>query len=167
MTCAPSENSDKPGHQPSPVSLRPPHEINFGPLVTHWVHSEDPDQTGRMPRLIWVLAGCTGHFVGFAILRFKCLSIYLRWTIKFTNVPKPTNWQVCPAKTQISLHIHVDAQADLSLRWEHRSFCWFCHVQAHFSSMDSDWTELCFRLRGLTPICKSIILLANSSITIA
>ena len=24
----------------------------------------------------------------------------------------------------------VDAQADLSLHWEHRSFCWFCHVPA-------------------------------------
>ena len=28
-------------------------------LVTHWVHNEDSDQTGRMPRLIWVFAGCT------------------------------------------------------------------------------------------------------------
>ena len=28
-------------------------------LAIHWVHSEDADQTGRMPRLIWVFAGCT------------------------------------------------------------------------------------------------------------
>ena len=27
--------------------------------------TEDSDQTGRMPRLIWVFAGRTGHFVGF------------------------------------------------------------------------------------------------------
>ena len=27
--------------------------------LTHWVHSEDSDQTGRMPRLIWVFAGRT------------------------------------------------------------------------------------------------------------
>ena len=26
-------------------------------LATHWVHSEDSYQTGRMPRLIWVFAG--------------------------------------------------------------------------------------------------------------
>ena len=32
---------------------------NLGPLATHWAHSEDSDQTGRMPRLIWVFAGCT------------------------------------------------------------------------------------------------------------
>ena len=30
---------------------------NLGPLATHWAHSEDSDQTGRMPRLIWVFAG--------------------------------------------------------------------------------------------------------------
>ena len=28
-------------------------------LATHWAHSEDSDQTGRIPRLIWVFAGCT------------------------------------------------------------------------------------------------------------
>ena len=27
---------------------------NHGSLATHWAHSEDSDQTGRMPRLIWV-----------------------------------------------------------------------------------------------------------------
>ena len=31
----------------------------LGPLATHWAHSEDSDQTGRMPRLIWVFAGRT------------------------------------------------------------------------------------------------------------
>ena len=28
-------------------------------LDSHWVHSEDSDQTGQMPRLIWVFAGHT------------------------------------------------------------------------------------------------------------
>ena len=28
-------------------------------LATHWAHSEDSDQTGRMLRLIWVFAGRT------------------------------------------------------------------------------------------------------------
>ena len=31
----------------------------LGSLATHWAHSEDSDQTGRMPRLISVFAGCT------------------------------------------------------------------------------------------------------------
>ena len=31
----------------------------LGSLATHWAHSKDSDQTGRMPRLIWVFAGRT------------------------------------------------------------------------------------------------------------
>ena len=31
----------------------------LGSLATHRAPSEDSDQTGRMPRLIWVFAGCT------------------------------------------------------------------------------------------------------------
>ena len=31
----------------------------LGSLVTHWAHSEESDQTGWMPRLIRVFAGCT------------------------------------------------------------------------------------------------------------
>ena len=31
----------------------------LGSLATHWVHSEDSNQTGRIPRLIWVFAGRT------------------------------------------------------------------------------------------------------------
>ena len=44
--------------------------------ATYWVHSEDTDQTGRMPRLIWVFAG---HIVILFVLSwgsshtlFKC-----------------------------------------------------------------------------------------------
>ena len=32
---------------------------NIGSLATHWGHSEDSDQTGWMPRLIWDFAGRT------------------------------------------------------------------------------------------------------------
>ena len=31
----------------------------LGSLAIHRAHSEDSDQTGQMPRLIWVFAGCT------------------------------------------------------------------------------------------------------------
>ena len=31
----------------------------FGSLATHWANSENSDQTGHMPRLIWVFAGHT------------------------------------------------------------------------------------------------------------
>ena len=41
-------------------------------LATQWAHSEDSDQTGRMPRLIWVFAWCTFNFVGFIMRWLKC-----------------------------------------------------------------------------------------------
>ena len=41
----------------------------LGSLATHWAHSKDSDQTGWMPRLIWVFAGCTGHFIGFVMMQ--------------------------------------------------------------------------------------------------
>ena len=37
----------------------------LGSLATHWAHSEGSVQTGWVPRLIWVFAGHTGHFVKF------------------------------------------------------------------------------------------------------
>ena len=43
-------------------------------LATHWVHSEDSDRTGRVPRLSWVFAGCTCHFVGFVMRRLVWFS---------------------------------------------------------------------------------------------
>ena len=50
----------------------------LGSLATHWAHSEDSDQTGSMPRLIWVFAGRTCHFVGFVMKRLK-------WTCPVCN----------------------------------------------------------------------------------
>ena len=58
-------------------------------LCAYWVakdhsflqaDSEDSDQTGRMPRLIWVFAGRTCHFVSFVTMRLIWLS-YLSNTI--------------------------------------------------------------------------------------
>ena len=40
---------------------------NNGSLATHRVHSKGSDQIWRMPRLIWVFAGCTGHFADFVM----------------------------------------------------------------------------------------------------
>ena len=82
---------------------------------------------------------------------------------------KPTKWYVRPAKTQISLSIRpvwsesslsawrklwsiathwvhsedwsdwADGQADLSLRWAHMPFCWFCHEADHMAKF---WVHL-------------------------
>ena len=197
----------------------------LGSLTTHWALSKDSDQTGRMPRLIWVFAGHTCHFVGFVMRQLKWCDFWLlpEWRIclfyeantqnrrkcivscKWCGVLKKmisyldtdqsrlseslnradlygcspdrnrlsstsrymsrlmtklTKWHVCPPNTQISLGIRpvwsesslcahwvakdisflhadsedwwdwADAQADLSLRWSHMLFCWFCHEAA-------------------------------------
>ena len=44
-----------------------------GPLTTNRALSEDSDQTGRMPKLIWVFAGRTYHFDGFVVRRHNCV----------------------------------------------------------------------------------------------
>ena len=77
MACAPSEDRSAWASAQSDQSLRCPHEETLESLATHWVHIEDADQTGRMPRLIWVFAGCTGHFIGFVMLWLKFLNIVL------------------------------------------------------------------------------------------
>ena len=64
MACTPSKNSDQLGISTvwSVSAWR-----KLGSWATHWAHSKDSDQTGQMPRLIWVFAGRTCHFVGFVM----------------------------------------------------------------------------------------------------
>ena len=50
---------------------------NLGSLTTHKADSEDSDQNGRIPMLIWVFAGCTCHFVGFIRRRLKSWWLYM------------------------------------------------------------------------------------------
>ena len=57
--CVPNEDSDQPGHPPSLFRVFAVRLKNLGPLTTNWAHSEDSDQTERMPRLILVSAGRT------------------------------------------------------------------------------------------------------------
>ena len=46
-----------------------------------YADSEDSNQTGRMPRLIWVFTGRTSHFVGFVMRRLECFHF-----ISVTNI---------------------------------------------------------------------------------
>ena len=65
MTCPHSK--DQPGHPHSLISVFAVLVKNHWSLATHKAHSEDSDQTGRMPMLIWAFAGRTGHFVCFVM----------------------------------------------------------------------------------------------------
>ena len=78
-----------------------------GSLATHWAHSEDSDQTGRMPRLILVFAG---HTVTLLVLscRGSCLSLCLKLSVvpyMSRSMTKPTIWHMHPVSTRISLGI--------------------------------------------------------------
>ena len=53
---------------------------NLELLATHWAHSEDSGQTGRMPRLIWVFAGRT------------LILLVLSWGDSFVFQPKQFKW---------------------------------------------------------------------------
>ena len=80
MACAPSKDLDQPGHRPVWS------ESSLSAWRTHWVHSEDSDQTGRMPRLIWVFAG-----------RIVILLV-LSWVGSFQSInnsqSEPSGWPV-------------------------------------------------------------------------
>ena len=67
MTVHPAKTQISLGIRPvwSESSLSAQWEAN-DPNFLH-ADSKDSDQTGRMPRLIWVFAGRTCHFVGFVM----------------------------------------------------------------------------------------------------
>ena len=63
-------------------------QLIYDPSFLH-VDSEDSDQTGWMPRLIWVFAGLSCHFVGF----------FMRRLILIRPGSHPVNDFACPAKS--------------------------------------------------------------------
>ena len=65
------------------------------PMFLH-TDSEDFVQTRRMPRLIWVFAGCTYHFVDFVELRlnyWKIQTDYIR-LYRLCNIYTSANWHL-------------------------------------------------------------------------
>ena len=70
------------------------HMKNIGSLATPTAHSEGSDQTGRMPRLIWVFARCKSHFVGFVLHRHKYeyCSSYGLWVMNLTSRVNADGW---------------------------------------------------------------------------
>ena len=69
----------------------------LGSLAAHRTHSEDSGQTGRMPKLIWVLAGRTDHFFCFVVRWLKwnevhenfCVRQYKKLSINLSRWGKP------------------------------------------------------------------------------
>ena len=77
----------------SDQGLRCPHEEILGPSLPI-ERTVKTDQTGRMPRLIWVFAGCTCHFVGFVVRWLKWLwrTYWRRELVKIRERDKMGIW---------------------------------------------------------------------------
>ena len=89
MACAPSEDSSLTAWW------------KLGPLATHWAHSEDSDQTGRVPRLIWDFAGRICRFVGFVMSRL--ISVFLSFVFLSLSPAElpfviPEDLEMCDSK---------------------------------------------------------------------
>ena len=73
MICAPKEDSAQ-----SDQSSLCAQWVAKDPSFLH-ADSEDTDQTGQMPSLIRVFAGCTGHFIGFVVRWLTWTEQVLAW----------------------------------------------------------------------------------------
>ena len=98
MTCAPSEDTDQPGHPPSLNSLHCQHEEAEGPKLPIKRTAETLTRLGGCPG--WsVIAKRTCHFVGFVMLQL----IFKQGFVKNNPDQTWTNWNL---KTiQIKLHV--------------------------------------------------------------
>ena len=108
-------------------------------LCTQWIakdlsflhaDSKDSDQTGQMPRLIWVFAGHTCHFVGFVMLQLNSENNRTSKTVQCCNYPRIcTMWfyhkVMCPkdADRMANSLDPVQTSSDLGLLSLHIPFC--------------------------------------------
>ena len=102
--------------------------------------SEDSDQTGRMPRLIWVFAGRTCHFVGFVTRR-----LIWRRERKIEKTWKKRPIHTAPAASTVNPNmpggLFHPYQLDESISKFRGVWCTFIHVEIlQANSVDSDQT---------------------------
>ena len=112
MICAPSEDwSAWASAQSDQSSLSAQRKL--GSLATHWAHSEDSHQTGHMPRLIWVSAGCTCwscHTVALVKNKWFYHVVIIQMSRDMT---KPTIWLCAQQRLRSA---SASAQSDQILR---------------------------------------------------
>ena len=87
--------------------------------------SKDSDQPGHLPSLIRVFT-----------VRMK-----KAWVLSYPLSAQRRLWSDW-----------ADAQADLSLRWAHMPFCWFCHEVAHMLVKQKLWHQARERKKKFTEV---------------
>ena len=162
--CAPSEDSDQPGHWFDGLSLCA-QWVAKDPNFLH-ADSEDSDETGRMPRLIWVFAGRTCHFVGFVMWRLISFCGHQKFQIPWNKLmirQLGRAKRICylspmrAAKVQASLRIravspeppllaHTSSESRGTFRQKARSIAplngWACAVEICHDGMLEDTNSL-------------------------
>ena len=87
---------------------------------TSFLHdSEDPDQTGQMPRLIWDFPGRTCHFVGFVMSQ-----LILYDTNKDTLLKSDVYYNLGTVSRDLLYISNVLISAFSSFFFRHRGLCW-------------------------------------------
>ena len=84
--CAPSKDSDQPGHSPSLIRVLAVRMKKAWVLSYPLSASKDSDQTGWMPRLIWVFAGCTATLLVLSRGGSLDCCILKRYTVMIQNI---------------------------------------------------------------------------------
>ena len=122
MAGASSEDSDQPGLPSvwSESSLSAWRKIGY--LATHWVHSKDTDQAGRITRLIWLFVVRMCYFVGFVMLRLifisrrtqKCINKKAMIRNRNNRFPHPVPDTKQLRRHKIKQHLQAKSQEDSS-----------------------------------------------------
>ena len=129
MTAASSEDSDQPGRPPSLI------RVLAVRLKKHWVLSYPLSAQRRL----WSDWADAHHFVGFVMRRLKSFKLFLCChNCDFQCSLFPI---VLPCGQWRLWSDLADAQADLSLHWEHMPFCWLFHAAAEINSSISPKTQ--------------------------
>ena len=129
-------------------------------LATHWVHSEDSDQTGQMPRLIWVFPLPHMQFCWFchqaAQILFDgrpLLVIYHMGRVKriwylspMQAVKVQASLRICTVSPEPSLLAHTSSESRRTFRQKARSLAplngWACAVKICHDGMLEDTNSL-------------------------
>ena len=128
MTCAPSEDSDQPWHQPSLISLCWVLLGKLGDLSFLQVNSKDSDQTEQMHRLIWVFAAHKGHFAGFVMWWLSYFQIILQRVVVPDQLP-------CFVVSYLGFHA-LPKSVGLNARLKWVKFCW---ILDQFDVVEPKW----------------------------
>ena len=110
----------------------------IGSSATHWAQCEDSDQTGRMPRLIWVFTVRTCHFVGYVmryivgLQRFIALSHYNHLSIILI-------WMKWCWKENSPNHLSINhMQLDWSINYNRYKFWTIINILIYISEIACD-----------------------------